>query len=559
MSEENSTFDRKSLRLFTARRVDWDEMALDCVAFANANGGRILVGIEDNAEEPPEGQVIPEALGEQVQKRMAERTVNVQLVSRLQVAGNGGQVLEIAVARSTSVASTTDGRFYLRVADTCAPVTGDDVLRLASERSGRPWEAMDSGVPAGAASALEATHLLDRLRSSDRVKPSVKDKSDAELLVHYGLVLDGNLSRLGALVIGGAAGRRAIGTAPIVQAIRYDEEGNKVNKWSWDDYELSPIDFVDSIWKELPDFRESYEIVEGLFRRQVPAYDESVIRELLVNALVHRPYTQQGDIYLNLHPDRMVVVNPGRLPLGVTPSNLLRSSRRRNDGLARIFHDIVLMEREGSGYDLIYDRLLSQGRPVPQVVEGPDSVQVTIQRRILKPEALRLLEEADARLHLTQRERITLGLLAQSEGLNARGLAQALEAETTAEVASWLGRLPQFGLVLQTGRTSATRYFIPPDILRSAHLDQQTTLARIQPHRLQELVREDLSRYPASSTPDINRRIGPEIAPRTIKRALDVLVARQEVIYTGIKRWRLYSLASKSIMDKPRGSLGGFS
>ena len=72
------------------------------------------------------------------------------------------------------------------------------------------------------------------------------------------------------------------------------------------------------------------------------AYDEKVVRELLVNALVHRPYTQGGDIYLNLYPDRLEVVNPGRLPLGVTPRNMLHASRRRNESLARVFHDLGL-------------------------------------------------------------------------------------------------------------------------------------------------------------------------------------------------------------------------
>lgn len=542
MNNENSTFDRKSLRLFTGKNVDWDELSKDCVAFANATGGRILVGVEDNAEMPPPGQTVPEGLGELIQKRMAERTVNVQLITSLQVASNGGQLLELAIARSASPASTSDGRFYLRISDTCVPITGDDVLRLANERSGRPWEAMDSGIASNAASDIEVSRLLERLRSSDRVKGSVKDKTDAEILVHYGIVLEatGNLSRLGALLIGGAAGRRAIGTAPIVQAISYDDEDRKINKWNWDDYELSPIDLVDSIWKTIPDFRESYEISEGLFRRQIPAYDESVVRELLVNALVHRPYTQQGDIFLNLYPDRLVVVNPGRLPLGVTPRTILRSSRRRNDGLARIFHDIGLMEREGSGFDLMYDRLLSHGRPVPVAHEGSDSVRITIQRRILKPEALRLLEEADNRFHLMQRERITLGLLAQSEGLSAKELALALEAETTAEVASWIGRLQQFGLILQTGKTSATRYFIPPELLRTARLDHQTTLARIEPHRLQALILEDVSRYPKSAISEINRRIGEEIPRSAVKRALDSLIAAQSIRATGVKKWRRY-------------------
>ena len=105
---------------------------------------------------------------------------------------------------------------------------------------------------------------------------------------------------------------------------------------------------MDAIWQELPDFRESYEVAEGMYRRSVPVYDEKAVRELLVNALVHRPYTQMGDIYLNLHPERLEVVNPERLPLGVTPRNMLHSSRRRNESLARVFHDLGLMEGERS-------------------------------------------------------------------------------------------------------------------------------------------------------------------------------------------------------------------
>ena len=104
---------------------------------------------------------------------------------------------------------------------------------------------------------------------------------------------------------------------------------------------------IEAVWLEVPDFRERYELPDGLFRQNVPAFDEIVVRELLVNALVHRPYTQRGDIFLNLHPDRLEVVNPGPLPLGVTPQNVLHTSVRRNEHFARLFHDLKLMEREG--------------------------------------------------------------------------------------------------------------------------------------------------------------------------------------------------------------------
>jgi ATP-dependent DNA helicase RecG len=108
----------------------------------------------------------------------------------------------------------------------------------------------------------------------------------------------------------------------------------------WNDHALSPMELIDAVWKTVPDFREEYEIPSGLFRDKVPAYDEIVVRELVVNALVHRPYTQRGDIFVNLHPDRLQIVNPGLLPNGVTPHNILHTTVRRNEGLARIFHDL---------------------------------------------------------------------------------------------------------------------------------------------------------------------------------------------------------------------------
>lgn len=546
MSLENQQVDQKSLRLVTGKTADWDALAHDCVCFANGSGGRLLIGIEDGEALPPPDQVIPSELLDRLRKRIGELTVNVQVLPSVQRSENGGEFIELVVERSPAVASTSDGRYFLRVGDTCEPVLGDDVLRLASERSGRPWETMDSGVAHQSVDAAQVARFVKGIRASDRVKDSVKEKSDEELLTHYGLAQGDRLTRLGVLLLGRTADRRALGTAPLVQAIKYDEQGKKINKWVWDDFSLSPVDLVDAIWREVPDFRESYEVAEGLYRRHVPAYDEKVVRELLVNALVHRPYTQGGDIYLNLYPDRLEVVNPGRLPLGVTPRNMLHASRRRNESMARVFHDLGLMEREGSGFDLIYDRLLSQGRPAPVPEEGADWVKVTIQRRIVKPGIMRLMADADDRFQLTQRERITLGVLAQTEGMRARELAALLETGSVEALTSWLGRLITLGVIGTSGQTSGMRYFVAPGLLREVALDRKTTLTRIPPHRLRALILEDLTRYPGSSTSDVNRRIGVEISARTVKRALDVLVAEQVVRFEGERRWRKYWLADSS-------------
>jgi len=545
MTLEDHHTDRKSLRIVTGKSADWDALAKDCVCFANGAGGRLLIGIEDGEALPPAGQKVTPELLDRLRKRIGELTVNVQALPSLRRAANGGEFIELAIDRSPAVASTRDGRYFLRVGDSCQPVLGDDVLRLANERPGRSWEAMDSGVPRDAADADKLARFAQGIRASDRVKDSVKEKGADELMSHFGLAQGDTLTRLGVLLLGIAADRRALGTAPLVQAIKYDAQGQKINKWVWDDCALSPVELVDAIWREVPDFRESYEVAEGLYRRSVPAYDEKVVRELLVNALVHRPYTQQGDIYLNLHPERLEVVNPGRLPLGVTPRNMLHASRRRNEGLARIFHDLGLMEREGSGFDLIYDRLLSQGRPAPVPEEGADWVKVTIQRRIVKPEVMRLVTEADERFQLTQRERITLGALAQTEGMTARELGTMLETDGAEELAPWLGRLPTLGLVQSAGRTKGTRYFVGPNLLRNANISIPTTLRRIEPHRLRELVREDLRRYPLSKIGEIGARIGPEVNRPQLKRALAELVSLAVVVMEGKRNGARYRLAAE--------------
>ena len=541
MSQEGQLLDHKSLRAVTGKTADWNEIAKDCIAFANATGGRLLVGVEDGQNLPPPGQQIPTDLPDTLRRKLAERTVNVTVLPNVVIATNGGQYIEMRIPRAIAVASTTDGRYFLRVADQSKPVTGDDVMRLASERSALPWETQTTlHIPRAEADTAKRDKLLQALRASDRVKPSVKEKTDDELLDHYQLAQGTYLTHLGILCIGRQSHRAQLTTAPVIQFIKYDERGQKVNKLLWDDHAQSPMEMIEAVWQEVPDFRERYELPDGLYRQNVPAFDEIVIRELLVNALVHRPYTQRGDIFLNLHPDRLEMVNPGPLPLGVTPQNVLHTTVRRNEHLARLFHDLKLMERGGSGFDKVFEVLLSHGRPAPELIESYDRVQVTVRRRILKPEVIDFIAKADQTYQLTQRERIALGLLAQHDALTARELAAKLDLPSVEALQLWLKRLLEWQLLQSAGRTKATRYFIDPGLMRSLNFTGETTLKRIEPHRLAALVFEDLQRYPQSAISDIHKRVGGEIHPKQVKRALDELIERGAVRFEGNNRWRRY-------------------
>jgi ATP-dependent DNA helicase RecG len=542
LSQEGQLLDKKSLRSVTGKTANWPELAKDCIAFANSVGGRLLIGIEDTENSPPAGQRITSDLPDLIRRKIAECTVNVTVLPNIQTNQGGDEYIELRIPRATSVASTSDGRYFLRIADQSKPITGDEVLRLAGERSALPWETLTSLlIPRASADLSKLEKLVTQLRASDRVKPSVKEKSNDELLDHYQLARDQYLTNLGVLSIGQQHHRAQLASAPVIQFIKFDDREQKVNKLVWDDQTASPMELIDAVWQEIADFRERYELPDGLYRQYVPAFDEIVVRELLVNALVHRPYTQRGDIFLNLYPDRLEVVNPGPLPLGVTPQNVLHTTVRRNENLARLFHDLKLMEREGSGFDKIYEILLSQGRPAPEISETHDRVQVIVRRRILKLEVIDFIAKADQTYQLTQRERIALGLLAQHDALTARELTAALELASVDALKPWISRLLDWDIIKSAGRTQATRYFVDPKLLTGLDFSRATTLKRIEPHRLAALILEDVSRYPRTKLGEIHQRVGLEIPRSRIRRTVAELLSTGKLSSTGVLNGTRYS------------------
>lgn len=541
MSIEGQIADKKSLRMIEGKSADFEELAKDCVGLANAQGGRLLIGIEDNSQLPPAGQQIEMELLDKVRKRIGEITVNVIAVPELRTAQKGGQYIELNVPRSLGVASTTDGRYFIRVGDATVPVTGDDVMRLANERAILPWETLiNLNIISKDVDHNKWQSFKTAINNSDRVSSFIKSRTDDELLDHYFLTRDGLLTNLGILWVGRRKDRALLGTAPVLQFIKYDDSGNKVAKRIWDDYSMNPLELIDAVWQEIPDWREGYEIPDGLFRRAIPHYDEVVIRELLANALVHRPYTQRGDIFINLYPDRLQVVNPGRLPLGVTPQNILHASMSRNPNLARVFYDLKLMEREGSGYDRMYEVQLVQGKEPPEVVEGADSVTVTVRKRIIKSEVIAFIAKADEIYQLSQREKICLGLLALHEALSAIQLEKALKLPNAAALRPWLDRLLSTGLVGLRGKTKGTIYFVSPELVQKLDFKVPTTLKRIEPYRLRELIFTDIRRYREAGISEIHQRIGSEVPLRRLQTTLVKLVAEGVIGKRGQRRYTRY-------------------
>lgn len=546
---ENSEFDKKSLLLITDK-PDWKELAKDCVCFANGFGGEIHIGIQDDEDLPPATQKVTDSLVEKINKTIPQLTVNVGISARKEVAENGGEFIVLNIYRShVAIASTSDGKYYIRIADECKPIMPDEMARVAADKQAFVWEEkVVRRIPVKEANEEKMLQFYSDIRISDRVSSFVKEMNLEEMLDYYFLTSNGMLTNLGVLWIGERKHRSMLLYAPAIQFIKFDEKEKKVNKMVWDDFSLNPKELLNEVINKIPDWKESLEISDGIFRKTISNYNIEVIRELIANALVHRVYTMRGDIFINLYNDRLEIHSPGLLPLGVTPNNIINKSVPRNIHLAKVFYDLQLMEKEGSGYDKVYEVLLYNGKPEPLVEEWDDRVVVTIKKNIISSDVVKLMSKANEDFSLKQKEIITLGLIAQSGTLSSMELSKKLNVRNNDSLQHWLGSLIKNEIVLAKGKTKATEYYVNPEMLRQIDFKGKTDLKKIEPHRLKELIIADLEIYNGGSAiGDINERIGLEINRRKVKRMLDEMVSEGKLYSEGVNKGTKYFIDHKSI------------
>ena len=542
---ENKNIDKKSFRFLKGKNTDWDELAKDCVSFANAQGGFIIIGIENEESLPPIHQKVSDRnLPDVIQINIAHRTVNVGIAVTIETADNKAEYIQVQVFRNQqTIASTTDGKYYVRVHDECKPVPPDEMARLAADKNAFVWEEqITRKVPDSQFDQQKRNNFLSEIRNSPRVSHFIKEMSNEEILDFYFIQKNGFLTNLGILWIGKRNGRASLLYPPAIQVIRYDENDEKVWKLLLDDYFANPKELLERVLNDVPDWQETVEISEGMFRKNIPFFPIEVVRELVVNALVHRTYTTRGDIFINIYPDRMEIHSPGRLPYGVTPKNILSQSVRRNEHLSKVFYDLGLMEKEGSGFDLIYAKLLGSGKPLPIVKETDDRVTVIVKKQFVSREVVRLMDKASNEFALRQKEVISLGLLAQQQSYTAVEISNILNQNEESGLRNWLGRLIDLELVVKTGKGKGTQYSVNPEFIRKINFKGKTTLKNIEDYRLEELIYKDLKAYPRSGFGNIHQRIGLEINQHKVRRMLRNMVIDGQLKSEGIKKWTRYSI-----------------
>jgi len=544
MTRESLSIEYKSIQKIGTGDKGFKDLAAECVAFANAQGGIIVIGFEDKTQEPPQNQKIEQNSLNNTLERLRGLTYAVALsVSEILTHSNGGEYFEISVSPSKKIiATTSDGKIYLRIADKCLPVHGEDIQRIAAEKDAFQWELITRHADLQQIPQHNIAQFVADIRQSDRVKESIKEKSDIEILEHYNLIEGSQLTNLGILWLGTASQRARLAYPITVQYIVYNANGDKVRKYTWDDYAQNPKELLYSIEKEAIELTYFHELPDGLFRKQVRHYPKEVIRELLINAFVHKSYLISADIFVEVHPEKMAITSPGGFPLGVTKYNILHERNRRNPHLVKILHDLKLMEAEGSGYDMIYEKLVIDAKALPVIDSDFNKVTVSLQSKIVDLDALNVVNYILNHFQLSGREEIFIGIVAQHKKILATELVKILQLPEEERLRSWYTRLREWKILKTQGEKKGTAFIINPKILSDSKLNIKPSLRTIEPYVLEELIKTDLRNYPNSPISEIHDRIK-DIDFKEIRRTVYRLLTRGSLISFGPKKLRKYKLA----------------
>lgn len=252
METENSIIEYKSIQKVTKGDSGFNDLAKTCVCLANSLGGNIFIGFDDATKLPPPNQKVDQETINKTINRLRQLSFNTAIsASEIMRHGNGGQYFKLTVLPSTkSIATTSDGKIFIRIGDECHPVRSEDINRLVAEKDSFQWELIISkNIRLQDVSTSEVVSFVTNIRRSVKVSDNIRNKTNFEILEHYNLIDGENLTNLGILWLGLPKQRARLAYPITVQYIVYDKNDVKIRKVVWHDYSLNPMDLILDIEK----------------------------------------------------------------------------------------------------------------------------------------------------------------------------------------------------------------------------------------------------------------------------------------------------------------------
>lgn len=432
---------------------EWKEIIISLVAFANKKGGKVIVGFNDNGK--PTNQVVGKNTIEDLGNKIKNNTDPVLYPSIVVKTFALGEITEIEVKEAEIKPVFAFNKAFVRVGKSNQRLSNQEVRNLIKRYTLQDFDKQPF------AENIENIEWDEKLISQlNKEYFKIKFHDYLDFYKNLNIYNGKNITNTAYLCF---VKKNTLMPNAIIKAARF--KGNSmVHFIDMKDFDTNIITAVEDTLEFIKrHINMSVEIDQAPQRKEIWAYPLNALREAIINAIVHRDYTDNGNIQIRIFDDTLQIWSPGLLPPEINIKKLLSENRSipRNKKLAQIFYNINLIENWGTGFHRIIDACLQKGLLKPFFEEKAGAFVVTFFRKKLKGGINGELKEGiigGLKGGINGGLKLLLHTIKENPGKRTNELAKLLKiSERTIE--KWIKKLKQQEKIVFKGSKKTGGYF----------------------------------------------------------------------------------------------------
>jgi len=365
---------------FKAEQVKPDDLAKEIVSFLNFQGGKILLGVEDDGA--ISGVSRPDV--EEWVINICRNNVVPQIIpgyQKLLAEGKAVVVLDIPAGIAKPY-HTQKGDYYIRAGSTARKASREELSRLFQDSGLVHYET--TPIAGTQMADLNWQRVHDYFLNIHPAQINFNDEDEAarnRLLQNLDILAANGTTTVVGMLIFGLQPERYLPQSEVLFA---HFKGNEISAELLDRKSLTgPLpQIIADAQRVLSLNLPSASTIEGMKRVEQIIFPDKVLREVIINALLHRRWGLMGNVRIFLFEDRLQISSPGRLPNGVTVEKMKGSTHvPRNPLLMKFLQDYHFVEKLGRGIPMVVREMKKLGGREPEFRESGEEFSVTLYRK----------------------------------------------------------------------------------------------------------------------------------------------------------------------------------
>jgi ATP-dependent DNA helicase RecG len=454
-STRNFLRQQPGLQLAFLPEVDAGRIAETIAAFANTEGGTLVLGID--AEGTVGSRLVDEDVDGALQtaSRMCKPPVPTKWDPD-QI--SGVDIIQLHVPKSSEAHLLLDGRMLVRRGSENVEIESPGVVRMTAHVSTADFE-LDA--VAGASRSDFDEDVIDeymerRQKRTPRSQVLPKDK----LLHQIGAITDDGTPTVSGLLLFGKEPQLFLPQSKATFVKFGDTQprqpGGGIGYGRREEL-VGPLPvIVERAWRVTWEEMNKRAVVKGLQREEETEYPEVAVRESLVNAVAHRDYRMTGrGIEIRMYTDRVEVTSPGGLPAHITLDNIIDEHYSRNPRIVNGLYQWGYIEELGLGVDSMIDAMVNAGHMPPEF-DATDS-RFTV-RLFNRKDPARVVQQWEHTMN--ERQMKVLEYLQRNQAITNREYRELCPHVGAETLRLDLADLVTKGILLKIGEKRGTRYIL---------------------------------------------------------------------------------------------------